>query len=897
MKFSHQKAHAYLPYNHKAASFFRSPFLPLRIGLLLLAGVTARAQADDYFDPSLLAFGMSDSNQPVDLSRFETAGGEAPGKYLVDIWINGELWNTRLVTFTENPRKNGPLISDLTPADLEAMGVNVAGIKGLQGLPLTKPLGDIEQRIPHATARLDMRTLRLNVSVPQADMRPGAADLVDPSKWQEGIPAFLLDYTLSGSTSTREENDNVPGSRNESAFASIMGGLNLGAWRVRSNATWIHSRSQHGYYDTAQDAMRQTTTQQDKWTFLNRYVERDIAALHSELTIGDTALGQTAGQIFDGFSYRGINLASDTSMRPARLNGFAPVIQGTAQSNAQVTIKQNGTVIYQAYVPPGPFRITDLSSIGSGGDLQVLVKEADGSVHGFTQAYASLPIMQRPGGFEYELAAGRYRQGYATSDAKEPAFATATMIYGLPFSSTLFGGVLSAEGYQSVALGTGTSLGPLGAVSLDGTWSHARLPDQQDYVSGASYRLRYAKSVEPTGTTINLMAYRYSTRRFYNFTDANSAGYALNSGVVPWLQERRRSTFQVSLDQRITDSLTLYLSGTRENYWNTSRINTTLSGGLSGSVKGIGWGLSYSVDRIRGDGSWPENRQIGFSVSFPLNLFTSAASLQNVQASWSITHDNSGRTANNTTLNGALGSNASWNAGQSWGNQGQTANSSLGMGYNGSAGSVNLGYNQGGGYRNVNGSVHGGLLVHQYGVTLAPSLSGSSVLVRAPGASGVSLISGQGVSTNHWGYAVSNSLSPYRRNTISLDPTTLPDGADLKNTSVTVWPTRGAVVLADFKVRTGQQVLMTLTHKGRPVPFGATAGLESEKEDDAAIVGDGGQVYLSGMPEKGSLLVKWGDSKAQCKVHFDLGPPVSVNKQKDGEFQYIPLKQINEECQ
>ncbi|PPS59339.1 hypothetical protein CRX72_22350 [Pantoea sp. BRM17] len=31
-----------------------------------------------------------------------------------------------------------------------------------------------------------------------------------------------------------------------------------------------------------------------------------------------------------------------------------------AQSNARVTIRQDGNIIYQAYVPPGPFAITDL---------------------------------------------------------------------------------------------------------------------------------------------------------------------------------------------------------------------------------------------------------------------------------------------------------------------------------------------------------------------------------------------------------------------------------------------------------------------------------------------------------------------------------------------------------
>jgi outer membrane usher protein len=52
--------------------------------------------------------------------------------------------------------------------------------------------------------------------------------------------------------------------------------------------------------------------------------------------------------------FRGAQLASDDNMLPDSLRGFAPIIRGIAQSNAQVTIKQNGYTIYQSYVARGP---------------------------------------------------------------------------------------------------------------------------------------------------------------------------------------------------------------------------------------------------------------------------------------------------------------------------------------------------------------------------------------------------------------------------------------------------------------------------------------------------------------------------------------------------------------
>lgn len=40
-------------------------------------------------------------------------------------------------------------------------------------------------------------------------------------------------------------------------------------------------------------------------------------------------------------------------MLPDSMKGFAPTIHGIARSNAQVTIRQNGYIINQRYVPPG----------------------------------------------------------------------------------------------------------------------------------------------------------------------------------------------------------------------------------------------------------------------------------------------------------------------------------------------------------------------------------------------------------------------------------------------------------------------------------------------------------------------------------------------------------------
>lgn len=84
-------------------------------------------------------------------------------------------------------------------------------------------------------------------------------------------------------------------------------------------------------------------------------------------------------------------------------------MRGIAKSNAQVTIKQNGYVIYQTYTPPGPFEINDLNPTSSAGDLEVTIKESDNSETIYTIPYAAVPILQREGHIKYSATAGKYR--------------------------------------------------------------------------------------------------------------------------------------------------------------------------------------------------------------------------------------------------------------------------------------------------------------------------------------------------------------------------------------------------------------------------------------------------------------------------------------------------------
>lgn len=830
------------------------PFSPL-VGMCLLA--TGNVWAQDYFDPGLLSLGGAQLTT-TDLSVFEKAGNIPPGTYMVNVFVNQLDQGQHTLFFSANAQ--GKVEPELTPALLHELGINTQALPAFARLPAEKPVANLATLIPESYVRFDFNQLRLDLSIPQIALRPNIRGAVDPALWDHGIPAFLMNYTVNGGRNWQDAQYGMEKQAQTNLFANLRAGINLDAWRLRSTMTYIrNSVSQHG-----EDQQNNQNTQ-----FTNTYLQRDITPWRSEILLGEST---TSNDVLNSVSFRGIKLNSNDDMLPISQRGFAPVISGIAQTNARVTVSQNGNVVYQTFVPPGPFRISDLYQIGQAGDLTVTIAEADGTVRTQTVMATSLPVMRRPGSLKYEVTAGRYNGGI-TVNSQEATFVSGTAIYGLPQDITLYGGGLFANDYLSLVAGSGISLGTWGALSADVTTSSTKLPQQDDRKHGASYRVRYAKSIQETGTTLDLAAYRYSTEHYYNFTDFNSLGHRLSYGQVPWALTRQRSSTEIRVSQQMGTRGSFYLSGVRTDYWGNENVMNTLSAGYNGNYRGVSYGLAYSIDRVKSNNSWPENRQLSLNLQVPMSLFSSSASLNRLYASYQMTHDNHGRVQQQAGLSGsALDDRLGYSVMQGWSNDQNNSTSTLNTSYQGSKGNANLGYSYSSNNRSINVGGSGSVVAHSEGVTLGQMIGSSAALVSAPGAGGVSIMQGN-VQTNSRGYALVPYMSNYQRNSIDLNPATLPDDVDITQSSLNIYPTKGAVVLANFATRIGYQALITLQLPTGSVPFGALAAVEGAQHDDinTGIVGDDGQAYMSGLPERGTLNINWGREKQQqCRANFDL---------------------------
>ncbi|WP_392562415.1 fimbria/pilus outer membrane usher protein [Orbus sturtevantii] len=813
-------------------------YITLLMTMSVMGLNASRVYAKDYFNPSALSnidgFNLADLQS---LEQFSVSGGQLPGEYTVNIIVNDKTVGTKTIDFkSDNDNKLEPV---LTKQMLTEWGVKTSVIPTLKELANNATIDNLNQYIEFATTQFVFSQQVLKINIPQIAMNSNIRGSIDPTLYDQGMPALILNYSLTGARSWYKNNGNK--SYQDNQFVTLRSGANLGAWRLRNNSTYQHSDDS------------------SKWNSLNTYVERDLQPIKSQLALGEVS---TTGEIFNSFQFTGVKLTSDESMLPYSLRGFAPVVRGFAQGNAKVTVRQNGSIIYQTYVSSGPFVFNDLYPTSYSGNLEVTVEEENGNKQLFEVPFSSLAVMQRQGSLKYSATAGKYRSN--SDNTKKPNFVEGTISYGLPGNITAYGGGLFSSDYQSYAFGLGFDLGNFGALSVDAQHASTRFDFEEKKQTGQAYRLQYTKTVQETNSTISFNTTRYSANGFYDFYQANENTH-LNT------DDNRRSRYQINLNQSLASYGSVYISAYQQDYWNTAGQDRNISAGYNVSYNSVSYGLSYGY--TNSTRSHTNAHQVTFNVSIPLGQWLST---RNYMSS-SVNYTGKGNTTIQTGISGSnLEGNLSYSAQQSYDQQDHSVGGNAYLGYQGSNANINMGYSYTPNSERFNYGIQGAVIAHPYGVTLSQPVGDTIALVTASGAKNIAIQNSQGIKTNAWGYAIKPYLSPYAENRISIDVSELAGNVDVTNSQVTVVPTKGAVVLAKINTRIGYRVLMTLSLDGKALPFGTVVSLVDDNGNDvvpnnSGIVADNGEVYLSGMPESGNVTAKWGiNDEQQCHINYQL---------------------------
>ena len=798
------------------------------------------------------------SSQGVDVSRFEKGNTVLPGTYNVDIYVNQSRVARADVTF-KTVATHADAQACLNTRLLEQIGVD---LKKLAPEILAKISAEgeclpIEELVSEATSSFDFGEQRLDLSIPQIALSRSARGYVSPEFWDSGVPAGLLGYNFNLYST---HNGGSGGGTQTQGYLGLNVGLNVGNWHFRHDGSFMFdSRGKREYQD------------------INTYVQRDLPALSSQLTVGEA---YTTGELFDSTAFRGVRLATDDRMLPDSLRGYAPTVRGIARSNAKVTIRQSDVVIYETSVAPGQFEINDLYATGYGGDLNVSVEEADGSVHTFSVAYSAVPMSLRPGVNRYSFVAGAVRDSQLSNN---PLFMQATWQRGFTNLVTGYAGVTAATGYVSAMVGAALNT-PFGAIGADVTQANTSVPGQGS-LSGASLRLSYAKDLPQTGTNVAIAAYRYSTGGFLGLNDAMRVRDQASQNLSTESVWRQRSRASVTLGQQLGEKRgQLNLTASTVSYWNRGGSDVNYTVGYNNSYRNIAY--SVSATRQRSSGGAAETLYYA-SVTIPLGKTNP------VTVTGNVSRDSSGNTQTQTMLSGSLGTDNNLS-------YGVTANHGAGGGSSSTGGSANAMYRSpyaelsgsvgtGNGYSQGSIGIRGAVVAHPGGVTLSQPLSETVGVIEAPDAAGARVLNASGVRVDGRGYAVVPYLTPYSMNTVELDPKGLSTDVELQVTSQQVAPRAGSVAMLKFATVSGRSALIRAKQSGGKVlPFGAE--VLDEQGMTIGTVGQGGKIFARGLQDKGELTVKWGESASTvCRIAYDLPLREKGSKSKD-------LQQVEGTC-
>ncbi|CAM8752884.1 fimbria/pilus outer membrane usher protein [Burkholderia pseudomallei] len=387
---------------------------------MLAAGSHARATE---FNASFLSI---DGRNDVDLSQFAQADYTLPGTYLLDVQVNDVFFGLQPIEFVAHDDGQGARAC-VAPELVAQFGLKKSLV---ENLPRTMGgrCADLAS-LDGVTIRYQKGEGRLKITIAQAALEFADASYLPLERWSDGVDGAMLDYRVLANANHAfgrgaQQNNSVQ------AYGTI--GANWGAWRFRGD---YQAQTRAGGAVYAERAFR----------FNQLYAYRALPSIRSTLSFGEIYVDS---DIFSTFSMSGVAMKSDDRMLPPSMRGYAPLVTGVARTNAIVKVMQDSRVLYMTKVSPGAFALSNLNTSVQG-TLDVVVEEEDGTVQRFQVATASVPFLAREGQLRYKTAIGQPRTFGGAGIT--PWFGFAEAAYGLPFDVTLYGGLIAASGYTSVA--------------------------------------------------------------------------------------------------------------------------------------------------------------------------------------------------------------------------------------------------------------------------------------------------------------------------------------------------------------------------------------------------------------------------------------------------------------
>ncbi|HHR9682991.1 TPA: F4 (K88) fimbrial usher FaeD [Salmonella enterica subsp. enterica] len=736
-------------------------------------------------------------------------GNYVPGRYLVDLSLNGRDIGKRILDVT--PQDSEALC--LTDAWLTGAGVYVSADYFREGYDATRQCY-VLTKVPSVKVDFDVSTQSLALSIPQR----GLVKMPENVEWDYGTEAFRVNYNANANT----------GRHNTSAFGSADLKANVGRWVVSSSAT------------------ASTGDSGDNEATINMFTAtRAIRSLSADLAVGKTSTGDN---LLGSTGTYGVSLSRNNSMKPGNL-GYIPVFSGIADGPSRVTLTQNGRMLYSEMVPAGPFSITDVPLYTSG-DVTMTVTGDDGREQKQVFPLSVMSGQLSPGEHEFSVAAGMPDDD---SDLEGGVFA-ASYGYGLDGLTLRAGGVFNRD-WQGGSAGTVLGLGYLGAVSADGAYATAKYRDGSR--SGNKVQLAWNKQLALTGTGLRVSWSRQSAeyKDMSSFDPTELWGQG-NHG------RRIKNEWNAGISQPVGGVFSLSVSGWQRSYYPASTTGSYryagdngrdagITGSLSTQIKGVSLNLGWSGSRnTQGENSWSASA----SVSVPFTLFD-----RKYSSSTSVSTGKGGGTGFSAGVSGSLNDRFSYGFGGGR-DSGGGGTGYLNASYSGDraylSGTMNHSTGSGtSGSVSASGSVLAVPAARD--VMFSRNSSDTVAVVNVKDTPGVKVTSGDGQTNGDGNLVV--SLNSYDWNTVTIDAGTLPLNTELATTSMKVVPTDRAVVWMPFDaLKVHRYLLQVKQRNGEFVPGGTWA--RDSRNTPLGFVANNGVLMINAVDRPGDITL------GQCRI-------------------------------
>jgi outer membrane usher protein len=780
----------------------------------------------------------------------------------LDVSINNYPTN-KIGTFTQF---NGTELG-ATRNDLEEMGLHIA-----QGRSPTDIV--MLNTIPNLKYDFDPRLQKISFTVPEKyraarvydlGSEPVTAKMRGVSSWgallnydlsgSAGSASGLRTFTYDGSTLSLEGRLFSPfGTVDQTAYVSSAPGMESKIYRL--NTTFEHSDQDRAITYRAGDI----TTNGLPWT--------------RSVRLGGI-------QAFNNF-----NLRSD------QIQSVMPSLRGTALVPSTVDVYINNIRMLSQDVGAGPFALSNIPQITGSGNAELVLRDSSGNEVKTVVPFYSAPSLLRPGMTDWSFEAGLPRLSYGSGEDIYLLYpvASGTLRRGITDWLTAQGHIEIGKTIVNGSAGAAISLANKGILGLAVSGS------KSDYGTGLQGYASFDTTI--LGVNISLGTQRAFADYYdvaavtanLNLLDAStlqsSYGYigSLSQAILTGTTTTSYSSYMSSRPSRTSDhiSLGIPLPFDKNTSLGASFINSADYLGTKSRVvqaslsRAFPFNISTFITAYRDFGT-TKSTGIFAGLNMPLGKYG------NFSASGVRSGDNGVSLSENISINqGPNPGNFSWQINDS-------ENGKANGGYRGAQMSYKTNYativgTVGGGSSSAAGALElRGSVATMGGHVVAGNWIDDGFAIVTTGTPGVQVsYEHQPIGKTDWrGSLLLPSLRSYEKNSIAVDPSTLPVDAQFETMEKVVAPADHGGVLVDFALRSdAQSALVTLVQSdGSVVPSGATGKTGS---GEPFFVGYDGLAYINGLGRQNTVEIT--TEKGKCHASFAFTP------QKGTQVQIGPFK-------